>query len=74
MHTSLDSNKSEKQQKEAFRVFFAAAGFQNVSSGADLKLSAATVVTGARMRERGHAASDQDAIQWPDLHDIDIPP
>ena len=77
LHTSLDSNKTEKHHKEAFRLFFAAAGFEHVNSGADLKLSSAAVVSNASMREHGGTGggvSERDAVQWPDLYDVNIEP
>lgn len=73
LNAKLEGNKTEKQQKEAIKRFLAAFGFANLDVASDLKLSNAAAVSNAVGLPRGRGAvADADAIQWPDLYDINV--
>jgi hypothetical protein len=76
LDASLDSNKSEKHQKESFKRFFASLGFKNIDIGSDMKLTGATTVSNAGVVDRRSASQattdDAGAITWSDLYEIHL--
>lgn len=71
----LEANKAEKHQKDVIKRFLVALGFANLDANTDAgKSSGVTPVSTARLaRAAAKPAQAGDAIQWPDLYDINVP-
>ena len=75
----LEANRTEKHQKDVIKRFFVALGFANLDANTDSsKSTGVTPVSTSRLARAAAAgarpaAGGGDAIQWPDLYDINVP-
>jgi hypothetical protein len=74
LDASLESNKTEKHQKEVFKRFFVSLGFNSLEAHTDVApATGVTPVSTSRLAKQGmNCLADGEEIQWPDLHDVNI--
>jgi hypothetical protein len=75
LDASIESNKMEKHQKEAFKRFFVSLGFKTLEAHTDVALATGvTPVRTSRLTKQSLNGSlaDGEEIQWPNLYDVNI--